>query len=153
MKRKMMFRAWFSGYGEVVNPSMEYNFNLTSKQGKILLDGYDLDVIFGQEVTLMESTGLLDKNGEMIWEGDIIEDQSYPDVRYRICSVEYLAPAFSLRMGDNTLRHIDPRNLVDMEVIGNIYEHPNLLTKNHGPQGDDLKEQDRSRAEEAEGVI
>ena len=73
---------------------------------------------------LMQFTGLLDKNGTKIYEGDIVNvicrfDRANMVVCYENCQ-------FVLRISEK----IGYKHLVDMmnlEVIGNIYENPELL--------------------------
>lgn len=85
---------------------------------------------------LLQYTGLLDKNGTEIYEGEIIKDSSN-----RLMTVEWDrrvgASRFIFR-GINTIGHIKAGRLVnphdwivpddnDIEVIGNIYEHSHLI--------------------------
>lgn len=75
----------------------------------------ELDEDVGEDLNLMQFTGLHDKNGKEIWEGDIVDDGvSRQTVRYD----PHLA-MFILDNNDN----LNP----DLEVIGNIHENPELL--------------------------
>jgi uncharacterized phage protein (TIGR01671 family) len=73
---------------------------------------------------LMQYTGLKDKNGKEIYEGDIVRfDNSsagIPDADYRQAVVQYRAPEFMPH-------HLSNVTGYDVEVIGNIYENPELL--------------------------
>ena len=82
---------------------------------------------------IMQYTGLKDKNGKEIYEGDIVRVQEYDGYEY-IHYVKYMAnesqyPAFDLYptvdVEFNALQFyvIEER----IEVIGNIYENPELL--------------------------
>lgn len=74
---------------------------------------------FEHEVELMQFTGLLDKNGKEIYEGDIIELDGY---KYEILFIdgEYCGKS----MLSEQLQMFE---IVNGEVIGNIYENPDLI--------------------------
>lgn len=75
----------------------------------------------GQFYKLMQFTGLRDKNGKEIYEGDILQ---YTDNFNRPITgvVQYLGNGFWIEEKDET--HYMPN---DREVIGNIYENPELI--------------------------
>lgn len=72
---------------------------------------------------LMQFTGLLDKNGKEIYEGDITENYAMRDV------VIFHNGAF---VGKNSQKdHLGQHQPIavhnELEVIGNIYENPEML--------------------------
>jgi len=80
---------------------------------------------FWRNAELMQFTGLLDKNGKEIYEGDIIDD-----LCGHIFKVEDITPIHKEMYYDFD-RYDDFMSMSDVDymVIGNIYEHPNLLQK------------------------
>ncbi len=70
---------------------------------------------------LMQYTGLKDKNGKEIYEGDIIV---YLVIKYKSV-VEWEHGGFGFIGADGEPMYTEE----DFEVIGNIYENPELLKK------------------------
>ena len=110
--------------------------------GDLLHDGLDYDVAIRESEskyvyrlipeTVGQYTGLTDKNGKKIFEGDIIKSCEYDDVYF----VKYCAddnyPAFDvvpeMNIECNGLSHL---HIVEgIEVIGNIHDNPELLEVN-----------------------
>lgn len=84
-----------------------------------------------KDLELVEYTGLKDKNGKVIFEGDLVKGHWSPV----ILQVIYQAPSFVMkqRTKSGTLSKswctfdIAPSDNQLYEVIGNIYENPELL--------------------------
>lgn len=89
------------------------------------------------EVEVVLSTGLTDKNGKEIYEGDVIEFNNndyeltagHRDDDIVIAKVEYSCGAWGLKEADGQLHdlYIALVNDEEAEVIGNRFEHPHLL--------------------------
>jgi len=91
-----------------------------------LPDGRDLDNFVFEEIELMQSTGLKDKNDKKIFEGDIVkmskdvysEPTYYEVVRHRGGAYRLESKRHGCELW---LRH------TDCEVVGNVYENRELL--------------------------
>jgi len=112
--REIKFRAW-NGIDEMLYPKL----GLRSESAHFLQ--------FFEDV--MQYTGLKDKNGKEIYEGDITVSFKKPyEEEPSTNIVEFIDGAFKLKCtGKNNIPIFlySPKHL---EIIGNIYEHPELLT-------------------------
>jgi uncharacterized phage protein (TIGR01671 family) len=118
--REIKFRAWESetsrmyyigGLGFSGQPSVILSYNPVKRRS--------LDSVF-----LMQFTGLHAKNGNQIYEGDIVRDLDEPRAADAIGIVEYRAPSFTFRVGSASWPLDFERHY---EITGNIYENPELL--------------------------
>ena len=75
---------------------------------------------FVEPSTICQCTGLKDKNGELIWENDIIKYEW--DGEERIDVIKYEAPIFTY---SKSMRW----SLQKDEVIGNIFDNPELINE------------------------
>ncbi|MFJ6210571.1 YopX family protein [Lysinibacillus sp. NPDC092081] len=124
MSREIKFRSWLKNECEMLT-----NFGFVTN-----------DVVSEtDERVLMQYTGLKDKNCKEIYEGDILTADSYPyqdegEYNYHLV-VEYIEYGFCGVMhcvgkGKRGISHGIAENLElaeEYEVIGNIYENPELL--------------------------
>lgn len=117
MSREIRFRVWLK-YNDVEQMMPHEWIMGTISQG----DGYSLEDFSN----LMQLTGLKDKNGREIYEGDIVQ---FPDkiARYGHVArdvVEYKDGGF----WPFTDPYI-PVAVEELEIIGNVYENPELISK------------------------
>lgn len=85
---------------------------------------YINDVII-DEKTLGQYTGLKDKNEKEIYEGDIVKHDYKFGNGFGV--VAYYAPLFKLDSKKGTCEDFTWEDWEQFEVIGNMYENPELL--------------------------
>lgn len=123
------FRVWMKSLKwmcDVTNISFDSKFVDICQQGDT--ERYTEMSVEFDEITLMQSTGLFDRNGKEIFEGDIL------DYRGRKALVRWHGSyaSFIYRFVDEPHKRKaewKPLYLAYMkcEIIGNIYENPELL--------------------------
>ena len=115
MEDRYLFKAKRTDNGEWVQG---YLFGIWEK--RYILWGMTNDIPNMIEVnptTICQCTGLKDKNGKLIWENDILK---YDWGGTRIDFIKYYPPIFTY---SQSMRW----NLQQDEVIGNIFDNPDLL--------------------------
>ena len=134
--REIKFRAWLKEEKKMVNVE---TIDFTDKSIQYLeknefINAYLLRRVSFDDVELMQYTGVKDKNGKEIYEGDIIKYKFPYDTRLKhISPVKFLETEASFGIKDRygneiPLYTISANNY--FEVIGNIYENKNLLEEN-----------------------
>ena len=128
--REIKFRAWQKKYETMWYDGGHIDLSLCLEGGLFSPDPYynkNLD----KEFILMQYTGLHDKNGKEIYEGDIVSCQDHFNNRF-VKPVVYEKDAFIVK-GDGTSLagytadiQWEQRlcGLGEIEIIGNIYENP-----------------------------
>lgn len=135
------FRAWDKENDRMIYPSTEGVCFELDDDGINILDvseDYPEDHVFPAiDSVLMQSTGLKDMNGVEVFQGDIVkvtdEDEEYSYISVVKNYAEEGYPAFDIEYPSdweyesNALSTIMSGGYETIEIIGNIYENPELL--------------------------
>lgn len=132
------FRAWYVLAEEMIDEILMISFVRKEVVGKFSDGSTSVPLKFedkrnGEDVILMQSTGLFDKNSQEIFEGDILTDgqrrldlRKHPTLGFyteKNGKVEFLSDAVSIEDFEEGANEIASF----IEVIGNIYENKKLL--------------------------
>lgn len=126
------FRAWYKEWKEMGRVG-EIRFDLDGSVSVVLFKGNYLDVSGPREkIVLMQSTGLYDKNGKEIFEGDIVQFEDYymesdlPYINNGI--VEWSQGRFNITNRCSVdMEDLLDGEFLDLTTIGNIYDNKELL--------------------------
>lgn len=118
--REIKFRAWNGK--EMVDPFIPRNEDWLGPDVNELIDTLQHEWNY----KLMQYTGLKDKNGKKIYKGDILQinDEEHEGNAKIVC-VEYKRGGF---VDSYFHRYIGDIKTYKIEIIGNKYENPELLT-------------------------
>jgi uncharacterized phage protein (TIGR01671 family) len=136
--REIKFRAWDQEQRVMHAHVQDWYDQMTEEDG----EPYQTENSFGHVVStrrynVMQFTGLRDKNGREIYEGDIVasyERQRLPGRRRgkvvrKQFVIRYDAPQFMLGIDEDSAQYLTSGEARAYEVIGNIYENPELLSE------------------------
>lgn len=115
--REIKFRQWYNDTMLYMD-GMETEFSWEGGRGSFV------DFLHGKD-NLMQFTGLKDKNGVEIYEGDVIKSiKGVYAIYWKNSSC-----SFACRKLDETrgVYHLNKARALKAEVIGNIHQSPDLL--------------------------
>ena len=132
--RELKFRAWDG-------KKLEYDVTPSSENSIIKLDQFEW---YEKEVDIVEQyTGLTDLHGKEIYEGDIVTETyplkyTQPESPDNIEVIDYwvvkweekragFAPFCNCDTNGEYLYEVHVPDIVEVEVVGNIHENPDLV--------------------------
>lgn len=137
--REIRFRAW-DKINKLMSPVGRVDFGKSAliyqplgmtEDGDVEWDGADIAL---DNLELMQFTGLLDKNGKEIYEGDIVRSEygvGYDTKMYpSFTNGTHRVNIFEVKFEDcsyNLSKPHDGNFDKEFEIIGNIYENPELI--------------------------
>lgn len=135
--REILFKAkrkdngeWVEGSLIITEGSVAYIIRSKSKafipKGKNIIcsaECYEINI-----ETLCQYTGLIDKNGEKIWENDIVEERhrGVITMRYHVLW-DFKETSWMFETKSSARYGIYAINQRKFEVVGNIFDNPDLL--------------------------
>jgi len=136
--REIKFRAWDKTNRRMlpvndinwVEGNARYNIDFITVWDDELNTGYTLDT-HDNDFELMQYTGLKDKNGKEIYEGDILnypKHKGYYLIKWICDGAEEVSDCgFACERDKPSYNYMLPSVWKRMEVIGNVHQNPELL--------------------------
>ena len=133
MSREIKFRIWKKSIKKYVDLT---TFTITN-DGEItaVVDSNILEPALNKDDYIIEQyTGLKDKNGKEIYDGDIVKTNSPDRANFNAGAIVMQQQMYLIintpTYGDARLSHSEPLGYycdMECEIIGNIHENPELL--------------------------
>lgn len=127
MKDRLKFRCWDDIHREMID-LQEQDVN-----------PYNISDI--PQNNLMQCTGLKDKNGKLVYEGDIVRifntKADFEEIRlviFKDCAFQFNLPnsmVIDKPLYCWAINYLNHYKHIEIEIIGNIYENPELLERQH----------------------
>lgn len=134
-----IFRAWDKVNEEMLNVDI---IDLFLEEIRVLKDDGTVFAMKFRNIELMQSTGLKDRNGVEIYEGDILlntaseNQEDWKKWRVHYADGRFLIDYKQIPKDKRKRKNLELEDLCEdnvwlygLEVIGNIYENPELLEK------------------------
>jgi len=130
--RDIKFRAWD---GKKMHFPIEWSDKGVLYPNEYIHDNYpnegDFPLLYNigrGGVEMLQWTGLIDKNGVEIYEGDIIKLYGLPNAYFQVVFKNQYVGGWVLMLKKDEVS-LGERDKNELKVVGNIYENPELLDK------------------------
>ena len=121
--RELKLRAWYKPYKQMCQvESLRFDGNGVYRAVLIEESFYDRRLVEADEIVIEQFTGLKDKNGTKIYEGDILIDDTGEPIEYWV--VKFSDGGF---IGECVGVAEPLFELTNLEVVGNIHEDSELV--------------------------
>ena len=137
MSRQIKFRAWDAEQNKMIEAfDGEYQIRVNEEDGTLYCGGYMPNGDWN-EPPLMQFTGLLDRNGNEIFEGDILKwkcsKSGCKKEQMYVVTIEWKngSHGYSLTIHDNGEKWATQKsywNASEREIVGNVYENHDVLS-------------------------
>ena len=142
MNRELKFRVWNPTYQEMLYPSSPTKNGDYEEKIYLQLDGQLMGdfkhtglVNCSEHYVIQQFTGILDKNGKEIYEGDLIDfsinnthelgDKDIMD--YKNMDVHYSEEYAGFMFGEDGFTPLDRIIMTSIEIVGNIFNTLELI--------------------------
>lgn len=124
--REILFKAKSITTGEWVEGDLVRSY---LKIGNACITDFAKGIVCGvDESTICQYTGLTDKNGNKIWENDVVKGKYWErgNSHRHIGEIKYIGNAFKV-VGVKQYKGYHDELNGSYEIIGNIFDNPELL--------------------------
>ena len=136
--REILFRGKWRYNGEWVEGHYVKALDMYDREIHVIFestatfysDGETSGFILVNPETICQYTGLTDKNGKKIWEGDILEghlDDKFPEDVTREKVIWHESGWKTEEPGCVDKEYLDEFDAENFEVVGNVFDNPELL--------------------------